>query len=114
MNKSRKLHVPKDFGTRAKVVLEKVHIDILPPIDPEAVNGHQYANSFAVSISRYQKVYFLKTGDDAIERVPQIFADICKPGTLVCDGAGEFKLKEIKQFCKKARRKTRAFSTFNI
>ena len=113
MNKSMKPHVPQDSGTGAKDVLEKLFFDTLAFIDPEAVEGHLYAIGSVVSFSKYQKVNFLKTRDDATEKVPQIFADICKPGTLVCDGAGEFKLKEIKQFCKKARSKTRVFSTLN-
>ena len=44
-------------------------------------------------------MYFLKTSDDAIEKARQFFADIGKPGTLVCDGASEINLNEIKQLC---------------
>ena len=99
LNKSRMLPVPKDYGTRAKDVLEIVHTDILGLINREAVDGHRYAIGFVDSFSRYQKVYFLKTRDDAIKKVRQFFADIGKPGTLVCDGAGEFNSNEIRQLC---------------
>ena len=99
LNKSRKLPVPKDSETRAEDVLEIVHTDILGPIKPEVIDGHRYAIGFVDSFSRYQKVYFLKTRDDAIEKVRQFFADIGKPGTLVCDGADEFNSNEIKQLC---------------
>ena len=101
LNKSRKLPVPKDSWTTAKDVLEIDHTDILGPINPEAVDGHRYAIGFVDSFSRHQKVYFLKTRDDAIDKVTQFFADIGKPGTLVCDDAGEFNSNEIKQLCVK-------------
>ena len=69
LNRSRKLPVTKDSETRAKDVLEIVHTDILGLINPETVDGHRYAIGFADSFSRYQKVYFLKTRDDALEKV---------------------------------------------
>ena len=59
LNKSRKLHVPKDSGTRAKDLLEIFHIDILGPINPEAVDGHRYVIGFVDNFGRYQKVCFL-------------------------------------------------------
>ena len=58
LNKSRRLPVPKDSGTRAKDVLEIVPTDILGPINPEAVDGHRYAIGFVDSFSRCQKAYF--------------------------------------------------------
>ena len=76
-------------------------------INPEAVDGHRYAIGLVDSFSSYQKVYFLKR-DDALEKF--VLADIGNPGTLVCDGAGEFNSNEIKQLYK-ARLKTRVFST---
>ena len=54
---------------------------------------------FVDSFCRHQKVHFLKTRDDAIEKVRKFVADIGKPGTLVCDDAGEFNSDEIKQLC---------------
>ena len=44
-------------------------------------------------------MYFLKTRDDAMEKVRQIFEDIRKPGKLVCVVAGEFNLNAIEQLC---------------
>ena len=97
LNKSKKLQVPRDSGTRASEVLETVHTDILGPIQPEAVDGHRYAIGFVDSFSRYQKLYFLRTRDKAFEKVEQFFADIGQPGTLVCGGAGEYVSNDIKQ-----------------
>ena len=96
LNKSKKLPVPKDSGTRASEALEIVHADILGPIQPEAVDGHRYAIGFVDSFSRYQKLYFLRSRDEAFEKVEQFFADIGQPGTLVCDGAGEYVSNDIK------------------
>ena len=101
LKKSEKLPVPRDSGTRASEVLETVHTDILGPIQPEAVDGHRYAIGFVDSFSRYQKLYFLRTRDEAFEKVEQFFADIGQPGTLFCDGAGEYVSNDIKQLCRR-------------
>ena len=101
LNKSKKLPVTKDSGTRASEALKIVHIDILGPIQPKAVDGHRYAIGFVDSFSRYQKLYFLRSRDEAIDKVEQFFADIGQPGTLVCDGAGEYDgSNDIKQLCR--------------
>ena len=100
LNELRKLPVPKDSGTRASEALEIVHTDILGPIQPEAVDGHTYAIGFVDSFSRYQKLYFLRSRDEAFEKVEQLFADIGQPGTLVCDGAGEYVSNDIKHLCR--------------
>ena len=51
------------------------------------------------SFSRYQKLYFLRSRDEAIDKVEQFFADIGHPGTLVCDAAGEYVSNDIKLLC---------------
>ena len=99
LNKSKKLPVPKDSGTRASEPLEIVYTDILGPIQPEAVNGHRYAIGFVASFSRYQNLYFLWSRDEAIDKVEQLFAEIRQPRTLVCDGAGEYVSNDIKHLC---------------
>ena len=101
LNKSKKLPVPKDSGIRASDVLEIVHTDILGSIQREAVDGHRYAIRFVDSFSRYQKLYFLRSRDEAFEKFEQFFANIGQPGTLACDGAGEFVLNDIKQLCRR-------------
>ena len=98
LNKSKKLPVPRDSGTRASEVLEIVHTDILGTIQPESVDGHRYAIRFVDSFSRYQKLYFLRTRDEAFEKVEQFFADIGQPGTFVSDAAGECLSNDIKNY----------------
>ena len=60
LNKSKKLPVPKNSGTRASEALEIVHTDVLGPIQPEAGYGHRYAIRFVDSFSRYQKLLFFE------------------------------------------------------
>ena len=100
LNKSKKLPVPKHSGTRASEAFENVHTDMLGPIQPEAVDGHRYAIGFVDSYSSYQKLYVLRSRDEAFEKAEQFFADIGQPGTLVCDGAGEYVSNDIKQLCR--------------
>ena len=100
LNKSKKLLVPKDSGTRASEGLEIVHTINLGPIQPEAVDGHRYAIGFVDSYSRYQKLYILRSRDGAFEKVKQFYTDIGHPGTFVCDGAGEYVSNDIKQLCR--------------
>ena len=89
LNESKKLLVLKDSGTRAKDVLEIVHTDILEAINPEAVDGIGFVDSF----SRYQKMYFLKTRDDAIEKVRQFFADVGKKRWCAMDRANSIRTR---------------------
>ena len=99
LNKSKKLPVLKDSGTRASEVLKIVHTDILGPIQPEAVDGNRYTIGFVVSFSRHQELYFLRSRDEAIEKVEQFSADIGQSGpsqTLVCNGAGAYISNDIK------------------
>ena len=97
--KLKKLPVPNDSGTRASEALEIVHSDVLGPIQPDTVDDHKYAIGFVVSC-RYQNLYFLRSRDEAFEKVEQFFADIGQPGTIVCDGAGEYASNDIKQLCR--------------
>ena len=81
--------------------LETVHTDILGAIQPGAVDGHRYAIGFVDSFSRYRKLHFLRSRDEAIEKkFVQFFADKGQSGTLVCDGAGEYVSNDIKQLCR--------------
>ena len=43
----------------------------------------------------------MRSRDEAFEKFEQFFADIGQPGTLVCDGAGEFVSNDIKQLCRR-------------
>ena len=68
LNKAKKKPVPKDCYIRATRTLDVVHTDSLGPIDPIAEDGHRYALGFVDSFSRYLKIYFKKTRDEATEK----------------------------------------------
>ena len=98
--KQRNFRYQKNSGKRASGVLECVHSGILGPISTEAVDGHRYAIGFVDSFSRYQKLYFLRSRDEAIEKVEQFFADKGQTRTSVCVGAEVYVSTDIKQLCR--------------
>ena len=71
--KAKRASIPKTWGTRAKTKLAIVHTDVLGPIQQESHEGFRYAVGFIDSYSR--------------------------PGTLVSDGALEFKSKQFSDLC---------------
>ena len=68
LNKAKKQPIAEDCTTRALAVLDIVYTDILGPITPEAVDGHKYAIGFVDSVSRYCRVYFMKSRDETLEK----------------------------------------------
>ena len=113
LNKAKKKPVPKDSYTRASRTLDFVHTDILGPIDPLAEDGHRYAIVFVDNFSRYLKIYFMKTRDEATEKMERFPADIGVPQTLVSDGAGEYIGHVFRRVCwkQKIRLETSALYT---
>ena len=103
LNKAKKKPVPKDFYIRATRTLDIVHTDILGPIDPIAEDGHRYAIGFVDSFSRYLKIYFMKTRDEATKKLDRFIADIGVPQTLVLDGAGEYIGQDFRRVCRKQK-----------
>ena len=99
LNKSKKPPLSKYCGIRASEVLEIVHTDILGPMQPEAVDGNGLAIGFVDNFIRFQKLYFLMSRVEAIEKAELFFADIGQPRTLVCDGGRGFVSNVIIQFC---------------
>ena len=62
-----------------------------------------YAIGFVDSFSRHLKIYFMKTRDEATEKLEKFIADIGVLQTLVSDGAGEYIGQDFKQICRKQR-----------
>ena len=100
LNKAKKKPVPKDSYPRATGTLDIVHINSLGPINLIADDGHRCAIYFVDSFSRYQKIYFLKTRDEATEKLERLIADTGVPQTLVSDGAGEYIGQDFKRVCR--------------
>ena len=103
LTKAKKKPVPKDSYTRATRTLDFVHTDILGPIDLIAKVGYRFASGFVDSFFRYLKMYFMKTRDEATEKLEKFIADIGVPQTLVSDGAGEYIGQDFKRVCRKKR-----------
>ena len=100
LNKSKKQPIASDCTTRAKVVLDIVHTDILGPITPEAVDGHKYTIGFVNSLSRFCRVYFMKSINETLEKFQQFCADVGQPLTLVSNGAKEYIANDFKMFAR--------------
>ena len=103
MNKAEKKPVPKNCYTGATRTLDIVHTDILGPINSIAEYGHRYAISFVDRFFRYLNIYFMKTRDEATEKIERFIADIGVPQILVSDGAGENIGQDFKRVCKKQK-----------
>ena len=86
--------------TRAKIILDIVHTDVLGKISPEAVESHCYEIGFVDSFSRFSKFYFMKTRDEVFDKSKKLCADVGKPGTLVSDGGGEYISNEFERYCR--------------
>ena len=96
---TEKASIPKTWGTRAKTKLAIVHTDVLGPIHQESHEGFRYAVGFIDSYSRFGAVYPMKSKDEVTTKLQRFIIDVGRPGTLVSDGALEFKLKQFSDLC---------------
>ena len=70
--------------------LDIVHTDLLGPL-PQSYEGFRYAGGFFDSCSRYAVMYRMRTQDEASEKLERFIAVVDSTGTLVSDGAHEYK-----------------------
>ena len=91
--------IPKTWGTRAKTKLAIVHTDVLVPIQQETHEGFRYAVGFIDRYSRFGAVYPMKSKDEVTTKLQRFIIDVGRPGTLVSDGALEFKSKQFSDLC---------------
>ena len=96
--KAKRASIPKTWGTQAKTKLAIVHTDVLRPIQQESHEGFRYAVAFIDSYSRFGAVYPMKSNDEVTAKLQQFIIDVGRPGTLVSDGALEFKSKQFSDF----------------
>ena len=97
--KAKRASIPKTWGTRAKTKLAIVHTDVLGPIQQESHEGFRYAVGFIDSYSRFGAVYPMKSKDEVTAKLQRFIIDVGRPGTLVSDGALEFKSKQFSDLC---------------
>ena len=98
---AKRAPVNKASDTRAKTKLDIVHTDVLGPIHQKSKEGFRYAIGVIDSYSRYAVMYPMRTRDQVIERLELFIADVCSPGTLVSDGAQEYKTRGFNELCRK-------------
>ena len=99
--KAKRAPVNKASGIRAKKKLDLVHTDVLGLIHQESYEGFRYAIGFVDSYSRYVVMYPMRTRDEVIEKLELFIADVGSPGTLVSDGAQEYKPRGFNEVCRK-------------
>ena len=100
-DKAKPVPVNKATGTRAKMKLDIVHTDVLGPIHQESYGGCRFAIGFIDSYSRNAVMYPSWTRDEVIEKLELFIADEGSPGTLVSDGAQEYKSRGFNEVCRK-------------
>ena len=93
--KAKRASIPKTWGTRAETKQAIVRTDVLGPIQQESHEGFRYAVGFIDSYSRFGAVYPMKSKDEVTAKLQRFIIDVGRPGTLVSDGALEFKSKQF-------------------
>ena len=99
--KAKRAPVNKASGTRAKMKLDLVHTDVLGPIHQESYEGFRYAIGFFDSYSQYAVMYPMRARDEVFEKLELYIADVGSSGTLVSDGAQEYKSWGFNEVCRK-------------
>ena len=97
--KAKRPFIPKTCGTRPKCKLALVHRDVLGAIQQESHEVFRYAVGFIGSYSRFRAVYPMKSKADVTAKLQRFIIDVGRHGTLVSDGALEFKSKQFSDLC---------------
>ena len=99
---------PGSAEHRAKVPLERVHTDVLGPIEVKSLGGAEYAVMFTDDATRWRMVYFMKRKSDVLDCMKQYVLDISglmrgqrvKGFDLKSDNGGEYTSEDVKIWCK--------------
>jgi hypothetical protein len=95
---------PQKSDTRATRIAEKVHSDLMGPMQQPSLGGSRYILVFTDDLSRKSWTYFLKCKSETFEKF-KIFKEMIeletgnKVGTLRTDRGGEYTSHEFKQYC---------------
>jgi hypothetical protein len=89
-----------------KEPFEKVHADLVGPVEVPSYGGHKYALGLTDERTRYRRVYFMKEKsetrkcfEDYVAEVSGLFQSKIKVLSLHSDGGGEFVGGLLRQFC---------------
>jgi hypothetical protein len=104
--KAHKLPINKLPAQRATKIGEVIHTDIWGPSTVTSPSGSRYAIIFVDDYSRYRRVYFLRTRDQALDAFRQYLSLIkttskttLEVERLHTDNAGEYKSAAFTEFC---------------
>jgi transposase InsO family protein len=91
--------------SKAKGVLELIHLDVCGPMPSSSISGYVYYVSFIDDYSRKTWIYFLKSKDEVFSKFKEFKALIenlseRKIKILRSDNGGEYTSKEFVNFCK--------------
>lgn len=91
--------------TRANDLLKIVHSDVCGPMDPVTHNGFRYILTFLDDYSHFLHVYLLRTKSEVCSKFKEYFMFTKSLfnksiNRLRCDNGGEYKSKELQQFCR--------------
>jgi hypothetical protein len=89
-----------------KEPFEKVHADLVGPIEVSSYGGHRYALGLTDERTRYRRVYFMKEKSETLKCFEDYVADVSglfngkiNVLSLHSDGGGEFVGGLLRQFC---------------
>jgi hypothetical protein len=94
-----------DEGSRAQRVLEKIHMDLMGPIDPPSKGGARYVLTMVDDFSRMAHVEMLKQKGDTYEKVKAVLlqwmrAHASQVRIIQSDGGGEFTSTAFEAMCR--------------
>ena len=99
LGKISKKPVSKLSDNRAKQTLERVHSDVLGPVNPSSINGFRYAVTFVDDFSRYANVKFLRYKSEVLEMFKEYIAEHGVPQILRSDNGTEYTSKDFRRLC---------------
>lgn len=97
-------HIKKRRHVKVESFFHEVNSDVLGPLQVQSICGHRYAITFTEVKSRYRWVYFMKTKDEALDKLKLFLSEIKVDGfklkELRTDNGGEYVNDVFKDFAK--------------
>jgi histone deacetylase 1/2 len=97
--KAHKQNICRQPVPRASKKFELIYSDVAGPIQTPSLDGMRYAISFIDSHSRFARVYFMRTKDEALLKFRKFCADEGQPIAMRTDNGGEYVNKAFEDLC---------------
>ena len=82
--------------------LQLVHSDVAY-VETESLSGHRYVVNFIDDLTRFARVYFMRTKDECLDKFKEFVAECGTPERLRTDNGGEYISNEFKEYCKEQK-----------